>query len=123
MVREIKFRAWHKNLKVMIYDAMEISNVGLGEGSVVVDTRTQDGGELIWMQFIVLKDKNGKEIYDGDIVKIENGKYEVRFNNDYLCYMFYKHDFIRLPEDGKDIPITWHSKYEIEVVGNIYENS
>jgi len=52
MEREIKFRAWDKKSKIMKYDINIISN---------------SFGELL--QFTGLKDKNGKEIYEGDIIE------------------------------------------------------
>jgi len=94
-MREIKFRAWSIKENEMINDVF------------VVDTRTQHLMPL--MQYTGLKDKNGKEIYEGDICReVFQGEYvgEVTFS----------------PTQGYLVgnrPIWPH---DIEVIGNIYEN-
>ena len=75
---------------------------------------------MILMQFTGLKDKNGKEIYEGDIVKILGGEYEQGF---------YEWDEIvqikDLIYDGFNLMMTISQigNQAIEVIGNIYENS
>lgn len=102
-VRAIKFRAWDKNLEIMSR-IIKIRDMG------VVNK------EEIIMQFTGLKDKNKKEIFEGDIVEFKGcisivefrkdiGAFITRLKSGLECYNFWEYD---------------SSKFE--VIGNIYEN-
>ncbi len=104
MNREIKFRAREVRTNEWVYFTLEkLVNTGY------VFSELKD-----WCQDTGLKDKNGKEIYEGDIIKCFNHIYVVEFNKESLCY---------IASDKKVKPfinIIWWSE-EPEIIGNVYE--
>lgn len=109
-MREIKFRAWNKYKAFMIYD-VDINSYG----QVIKYECGQYAGSYDYpvMQYTGLKDKNGREIYEGDIVKY--------FRNE-----GYEFVTTRLGAHGIETQIGFYPFIEIdghvEVIGNIYEN-
>ena len=118
-MREIKFRAWHKKEK-MIYEVLEI-NIFSQE---VILTYTENFETDRWeylkdielMQFTGLKDKNGKEIYEGDIIRVigDPERYEIFWNERFATF--------ELKYTGNSLGYTINSYEKVEVIGNIYEN-
>ena len=122
MTREIKFRAWDKRNKQMLTVAQFVFDTRgeayLEKSPIIARDKdynhySGDFESMEIMQFTGLKDKNGKEIYEGDIVKFRNPVYAE------IIYL--KGCFFAGNEFLGDRPL-YNIKIPYEVIGNIYEN-
>lgn len=141
MNREIKFRAWQDgqmceidgNSKVTL-EFNDISGWNIVKEPskdnpyYLMGESSKGGKDFVLMQFTGLKDKNGKEIYDGDIINIPAGnKYDPIKGEHYVKWDLTGWFIRRL--DGIDYIDIDYSELLLynfvvvsEVIGNIYEN-
>lgn len=124
-MREIKFRAWDKEIKQVVYYPMFKFNgntVDINEQFKCV----QNGDEYILMQYTGLKDKNGKEIYEGDIVKYTRNNQIITASIEWRegegCYHYHNiEDSVDSDSLVKESMFFIGSE-TVEIIGNIYEN-
>jgi len=106
-MRELKFRAWNG-------EAMEYGGFGVhAGGKIIIDasglTKVTEDSPV--MQFTGLHDKNGKEIYEGDIVQEGLRHWTAQWNQKYLKF-----------ELTSETTSAGMYGFSGAVIGNIYEN-
>ena len=127
MTRNIKFRAWEKQLREMIpvYDIqfhnpqkVVVEGIELlprEQQPLIINTIScwRDAGEIELMQFTGLTDKNGTEIYEGDVCRdMDEGIYVIEYDDA---------EFVSIYDTNiREYLSETHD--QIEVIGNIYQH-
>lgn len=116
-MREHKYRAWDKKQKKWLGVNLHMSVTDgclwwqFGYGCEILSAEERENIELV--EDTGLKDENGKEIYEGDILRIFDRNYEVKIiETDSKMYIEYGYP------DEHNGPCNFWS----EIIGNIYEN-
>ena len=119
-----EFRAWTEEGKVMYYDVYPFKDDTLLLSYDEIAFDEVPASDFILMQSTGIKDKNGKEIFEGDVVKYEVGRYtyteEVAYDKNFAGF--------GVRDADTDIIFTFLQLADVvdlislEVVGNIYNN-
>lgn len=123
MNRQIKFRVWNgyemvEDVTVGKHGAFWTSGISESDNQSLGNTTKYDD-YLAVMQFTGLHDKNGKEIYEGDVLNFgNNNPVEVKFENGAFTVFS---EPLGWDFDSEDIPILTDFKY-CEITGNVFEN-
>lgn len=128
-MHEIKVRAWYKPYKQMCQvESLRFDGNGVYIAVLIeepfYDRRLVEADEIVIEQFTELKDKNGTEIYEGDIVSVRDSPVAVEDEKG-VCYVAWSSvlaGFILKGSDAYKFDEQSLSDLKLIVIGNIHEN-
>ena len=126
-----RYRAWDKTCKTM-YEADDVMYIDFREKEICVETlffekaSRYDFDDIVLMQYTGLKDKNGKEIFEGDVVTDGHTTGDIKNHPTLGFYMVDDNGIERFFSDGSTIE-DFEEDVEtvariLEIIGNIYTN-
>ena len=123
MEREIKFRAYHKERK----EIFEIASIDFEEKKAalsngIIKLLNVDFKQFELLQYTGVKDKNEKEIYEGDVVKLVHFKDGRKKETGKVIFLHSQAGFGIIDRDGNEYPLFRNTAKQIEIIENIQEN-
>lgn len=124
-MKEIKFRVYDKQSNEIIYLEPPSTH---GNGLWFKSDKHIDSEDIVIMQYTGLKDCEGKEVFEGDIIQDINDNNSLRYgeDNNLTPVKFYNGSFgISVIFDGSFVPLYPYEEvgFKFKVVGNIHQNS
>ena len=119
-----KFRAWDSAKKEMFKDTFAITESGqvvvVEQEDVMSPPDYVFVDHLVIMQSTGIKDKNGKEIFEGDIVDYKGRKAIIKWHGSYASFIY------RFVDETQERVSEWEplflAYHHFEIIGNVYEN-
>lgn len=123
-MREIKVRAWYKPYKqVCQVESLRFDGNGVYTAVLIdepfYDRKLVEADEIVIEQYTGLKDINGTEIYEGDIVKYDDNVGKVFYDSEQAC--FNVSGFYDGLQDYPTMAFSECANIGMEVIGNIHE--